>query len=107
MFPQEGLPGKRSESYSGDFIKPSPGFLTCKIKAREGDWAGKGKVELKSLMLGVEGEKGMTEEEVEGKWSRSTRSGETTSYKGSHSWGIEQCSGRSAQSRHTACIHIN
>jgi hypothetical protein len=30
----------------------------------------------------------MEEEEVEGKWSRSRWPGETTSYKGSHSWAI-------------------
>lgn len=34
------------------------------------------------------------------------RPGETASDKRSHSWGIEQCSVRSAQSRCTACIHI-
>ena len=65
-------------------------------------------MELKSL-----GEKGermreRTREEVEGRWSRSTWLGETTSYKGSHRWEIELCnSGRSAQSRHGAWIPIN
>ncbi|KRY98034.1 hypothetical protein T11_11522 [Trichinella zimbabwensis] len=32
----------------------------------------------------------MEEEEVEGRWSRTTWPGEATSSKGSHSWGIEQ-----------------
>jgi hypothetical protein len=48
----------------------------------------------------------MMEEEVEGKFSRSMWPGETTSYKGSHRRGSWYCSGRSAQSRHAACIHI-
>ena len=48
----------------------------------------------------------MTEEEEEGKWSRSMWPEEATSYKGSHRWERYQCSGRSVQSRHTACIHI-
>jgi hypothetical protein len=33
------------------------------------------------------GEREDAEEEVEGKWSRSTWPGETTTYKGSHIWG--------------------
>ena len=49
----------------------------------------------------------MTEEVVEGKLSKNTWPGETKSYKGSHRWGRWKCSGRSAQCRHTDCIHIN
>jgi hypothetical protein len=37
---------------------------------------------------GVRGRERKTGEEVEGKWSRSTWPGETSSYKGSHSWEI-------------------
>jgi hypothetical protein len=60
-------------------------MLTCKIKAR--DWAVKVKVELKSLGEKEETGEGRTieEEEVEGKWSRSTWPGETASYKWSYS----------------------
>ena len=56
-------------------------ILTCKIKARAGDWAVEGKVEQKVLEKEGEKEGGgtrrgwserkMEEEEVEGKWSRS------------------------------------
>jgi hypothetical protein len=60
----------------------------------------KGKVERK---VGREEE----EEEEEEKWSRSTWSGETASSKGSHRCGRWWCSGRSAQSRCTACSHSN
>jgi hypothetical protein len=69
-------------------------ILTCKIKARASDWEVEGKVELKGFggeggqgQGGVGGERA-TEEEVEGKWSRNTWPGGTTSYKESHSWGI-------------------
>ena len=59
--------------------------LTCKIKARAGDWAVEGKVELKRL--GERKGGGMTEEEeVEGEWSRSPWLRETASSKGSHRW---------------------
>jgi hypothetical protein len=81
------------------------------MKARAGDWAGEGKVELK---VGREKKEkserereGMLEEVVEGEQSRGTWPGETTSYKGSHRWGRWQYSGRSAQCRRTACIHVN
>ena len=62
-------------------------ILTGQIKARACDWAVEGKVELKRL--GERKGGGMTEEEeVEGRWSRTTWPGEATSSKGSHSWGI-------------------
>ena len=41
------------------------------------------------------------------KRNRNKWHGETASSKGSHRWERWQCSGRSAQSRRTACIHIN
>ena len=74
-------------------------ILTCKIKAKTGNWAAEGKVEPKSFRerRGSKGwgreaegrkERKTEEEEVEGKWNRSTWPGETVSYKGSHSWGI-------------------
>jgi hypothetical protein len=47
------------------------------------------------------------EEEEEVKLSRSTWPGETASSKGSYRCGRCYCSGRSAQSKHIACIHIN
>jgi hypothetical protein len=50
-----------------------------------------GKVGLKSFRKNnerEERERKIEKEEVEGKWSRSTWPRETTSYKGSHSWGI-------------------
>ena len=62
--------------------------LIYKIKARASDWAEEGKAELKVVREKKEGEgERRTEEEVEGKQSRSTWPGETTSYKGSHRWG--------------------
>jgi hypothetical protein len=61
-------------------------------------------VELKVL-----GEKGREREDDGGggMWSRSTWPGETASSKGSLIWERRKCSGRSAQSRRTAWIHIN
>jgi hypothetical protein len=41
----------------------------------------------------------MEEEEMEGRWSRTTRPGEAARSKGSHSWGIEYYTVKSAQSR--------
>ena len=54
-------------------------ILTCQIKARTAGWT----VEGKGVMGGLK-----EEEEVEGKWSRTTWPGETASSKESHSWGI-------------------
>jgi hypothetical protein len=47
-----------------------------------------------------QGRKRRTEkEEVEGRWSNSMWPGGTATNKGFHSWGIQECSGVSAQSR--------
>jgi hypothetical protein len=70
----------------------------------KGKWRRKFGREKKEKM--EEGEDAEEEEEEEKKWSRSTWPGETTSSKGSHRCGRWQIS-RSAQSKHTACIHIN
>jgi hypothetical protein len=74
--------------HSSDFLKNLLPTLICKIKARASDWTEEGKVRLK-----VEREKKevwekerMTEEEVEGKGSRSVWPGGTSSYKSSHRW---------------------
>jgi len=53
------------------------------------------------------GEREDAEEEEEEKWSRSPWPGETASSKGPRRCGRWWCRGRSAQSRRTACIHIN
>lgn len=74
-------------------------ILTCKIKTRARDRAVEGKGGLK--VLDTDREKGgretrrgrrerkTEEEEVEGKWSRSTWPRETTSCKGFRRWGIQ------------------
>jgi hypothetical protein len=67
----------------------------------------KGKVERKVRREKMEKMEEDIEEEEEEKRSRSTWPGETASSKGSHRCGRWQCSSRSAQSRCTACIHIN
>jgi hypothetical protein len=64
------------------------------------EWEGRAE----SWESGSERERSKKEEE-EGKLS--TWPGETASSKGSHRWGRWLFSGRSAQSRRTACIHIN
>ena len=47
------------------------------------------------------------EEQVEGRWSRTTRPGEAASSKGPHSRGRELCSGKCAQSRGAAYKYYN
>ena len=83
--------------------------LICKIKARASDWADKGKVELK---VGREKRRNGRERGWRMRWKKSGAEPHsleklTTSYKGSLRWGRWSCSGRFAQSLHTACIHIN
>ena len=72
-------------------------ILTGQVKARACDRAVEGKggaggfreVERGRRKGRQRRERRMEEEEVEGRWSRSTRPGGTASSKGSHSWGIE------------------
>ena len=55
-----------------------------------GQWKGKVRLEVLEREGGVGNERKKTEEEeVEGRWSRTTWLGEAVSSKGSHSWGIE------------------
>ena len=61
----------------------------------------KGKVGLEVLESG--GRRKMEEEEEgEGRWNRTSWPRKATSSKRCQSWGIEYCSGKSAQSRHAA-----
>ena len=53
------------------------------------------------------GHRGRKKKEVEGRWRRTTWPGEAASSKGSESWEIEQCSGKSARSRHAAYKYCN
>jgi hypothetical protein len=60
-------------------------ILTCKIKARAHDWALERKVELKIFKEKGRGRR----ERGRQKRRRWKENGETASYKGSPSWGIE------------------
>ena len=75
--------------------EPSP-HLTCKIKARSGDWTVEGKGRAESFRESGREKRRVNEEriereedrrEVEGKWNRSTWPRETASCKGFHRWG--------------------
>lgn len=60
--------------------------LTGQIKDRATGWAVEGKGGSRGLREGEERE--TEEEDLEGRWSRTTWPGEATSDKGSHSWRI-------------------
>jgi hypothetical protein len=75
-------------------------ILTSKTNVRACDWVVERKGGAGGFREGERGrrrEKKMKEDKVDGRWSKNTRPGEATSSKGSHSWGIQYCSGRSAQ----------
>jgi hypothetical protein len=67
-------------------------ILTGQIKARASGWAVKRKGRAGGFREGERGRRRrreMEEEEVEGRWSRTTWPGEAASSKGSHSQGIK------------------